>query len=91
VNLQLYLSHLQRQIDQRWFPQRQSSSTTVVVLFSITRSGTLQDLSLVSSSGNAEADQAALAAVQQASARFGALPAGYERDSLEIKLTFRLE
>lgn len=70
----LYLKDLNRRIKRAWFPPRKQEMLVVIVEFSIGTDGRLSDLRVVRSSGSVPADQAALAAVENA-APFRPLPA----------------
>jgi protein TonB len=60
-----------------------------VVVFEIRRDGSLGDIRVLQSSGNFAMDQSSQRAIM-ASAPFNPLPAGYEYNSVNIDLTFRL-
>ncbi len=61
-----------------------STPWKIVAEFTILRDGTLQDLKLAESSGDPEADQAALDAITS-SAPFAALPAEFKGESLALR------
>jgi TonB family protein len=88
VNLGPYLSRLKSKVEGAWSPNTNSSYSQVVLHFSIFKNGTLSNLNIAQSSGQSAIDQAALNAVQQASAGFEPLPEGYQRDALHIEFTF---
>lgn len=81
-----YMQDLQRRIKRAWFPPRGQESRKVVVIFKVHSGGELSDLRIERSSGVAIADQAALAAVQNA-APFRPLPAGAP-SVVDIQFTF---
>jgi TonB family protein len=81
-----YMADLQRRIKRAWFPPKGNESKRVVVLFKVHKQGELSNLRLQGSSGVAVADQAALAAVQNA-APFRPLPPGAP-DDVDIQFTF---
>lgn len=81
-----YMADLQRRIKRAWFPPRGQESRKVVVIFKIHSQGELSDLRIERGSGVALADQAALAAVQNA-APFRPLPAGAPA-VVDIQFTF---
>lgn len=90
VDLAPYLANLKRQIERQWFPPAGHESSKVVLTFSISRSGTISNLAILSGSGRNHVDQAAIDAVQRAANSFGALPPGYSRDTLDIEFTFSI-
>ncbi|HBH18773.1 MAG TPA: hypothetical protein DDX14_07545, partial [Cyanobacteria bacterium UBA9579] len=59
-----YMRELQRRIKRNWNPPRGNESKRVVVLFKVSKDGRLLSLSVMNKSGNQEADQAAISAVQ---------------------------
>lgn len=81
-----YMADLQRRIKRAWFPPKGNESKRVVVVFKVHTNGTMSALRLVTSSGMAIADQAALKAVQNA-APFRPLPDGAPPD-VDIQFTF---
>ena len=81
-----YMSKIQERIKQRWRPPKGSESRRIVVFFSINRDGSLANLKIVKSNGNALADQAAMDAVRNAAA-FPALPIG-SPPTIDIEFTF---
>ncbi len=81
-----YMADLQRRIKRAWFPPKGNESKRVVVVFKVHTNGTMSALRLVTSSGMAIADQAALKAIQNA-APFRPLPDGAPPD-VDIQFTF---
>jgi len=81
-----YMADLQRRIKRAWFPPRGQENRRVVVVFKIHREGELSNLRLVTSSGMAGADKAAMSAVENA-APFRHLPEGAS-DDVDIQFTF---
>jgi TonB family protein len=84
--LTAYLKELNRRVKRTWEPPR-GISRTAEVLFRVRRQGTLALLRLVRSSGDPEADEAALRAVA-AALPFRALPPDYSGSYLDVKYTF---
>lgn len=84
--LAAYLKELNKRIKRFWEPPR-GISRTAEVFFRVRRKGTLALLKLVRSSGDPEADEAALKAVA-AALPFRALPAQYPGCYLDVKYTF---
>ncbi|MCK7467687.1 MAG: TonB C-terminal domain-containing protein [Desulfosudis oleivorans] len=70
------MSELQRRIKRNWDPPRGSNSKKVVLLFKVSKDGRLLSLRVLTSSGDAEADKAALSAVRL-TAPFRPLPPEY--------------
>jgi TonB family protein len=77
---------MRRQIRKAWFPPKGNESKRVVVKYIVHKDGRLSDLEIMTSSGVAIADQAALRAVENA-APFRPLPAVTE-ENLEMQFTF---
>ena len=90
VDLAPYLANLKRQIESQWLPATGYESSKVVLTFSISRSGTISNLAILTGSGRSHVDQAAIDAVQRAADSFGALPPGYSRNTLDIEFTFSI-
>ncbi len=82
-----YMDELQRRIKRNWRPPTAHEDKRVLVYFKIGRDGRLVQIKVQRSSGFAEADQAALAAVKL-SAPFRQLPQNYRESSLAIQFTF---
>jgi TonB family protein len=82
-----YMAELQRRIKRNWRPPQAQEDKRVVVNFTINRDGRLLGLSIGRSSGNPDADAAALGAVKLA-APFRSLPAGHKDNDLAIQFTF---
>jgi TonB family protein len=81
-----YMADLQRRIKRAWIPPKYHESNRVVVIFKIHKSGELSHLRLVTSSGSAIVDQAAMRAVE-AAAPFRSLPVGAD-DDVDVQFTF---
>jgi TonB family protein len=86
VDFGKYMADLQKRIRKHWFPPRDPNSKVASVTFVITRSGNLQSLRILNSSGLAASDNAALQAVENA-APFPPLPEGAP-PSVDIEFTF---
>ncbi len=82
-----YLAELQRRIRRNWTPPEDKEDKSVVLLFTIAKDGRLMNINVKRSSGFAQADQAARAAVER-SAPFRALPAEYRNSSINVEFTF---
>jgi TonB family protein len=89
-----YAALLQQRIAQAWKTQdvdsRVRTAPAVIVNFTILRDGTIKDIRLKTSSGNATLDRSAERAIYEV-ARVDPLPAGYERDKAEIEFWFVLK
>ena len=81
-----YVQEMTRRIKKAWFPPKGNESKRITVKFKIKRSGDVRSIRLIESSGLSIADNAAIAAVEQA-APFPPLPAGAD-DEISIKFTF---
>ncbi len=82
-----YLAELQRRIRRNWTPPDDREDKSVVLLFSISRDGRLLSVNVKRSSGFANADAAARAAVER-SAPFRPLPPEYRNNSISVEFTF---
>jgi TonB family protein len=82
-----YMADLQRKIKRAWLPPRQPDSRQVIVTFKIHRNGEFSHLRLSQSSGNADSDKAAMAAVERA-APFRPFPPACPEDEVDIEFTF---
>jgi TonB family protein len=80
-----YVAKIQLRIKHNWHPPKLHESDCTNVTFKIQRNGSVTDLRLERPSGNIEADQAALRAIQSA-APFDPLP--LRSDRLEMQFTF---
>ncbi len=90
INLAPYLDLIRQQVKQQWHPQVVThSSAQTVIGFSVTRSGQVNELQILQSSGSTFTDQAALTAIRQA-APFGPLPMGYRGSQLNILFRFNI-
>ena len=90
VSANTHVDDLKRQIESQWLPATGYESSKVVLTFSISRSGTISNLAILTGSGRSHVDQAAIDAVQRAADSFGALPPGYSRNTLDIEFTFSI-
>lgn len=82
-----YDAQLRREVNQHWQRIDVDVDRQVKVRFTIDRQGRLQQLQILKSSGSAEADEAALAAVRLA-APFQPLPIKATQQLLQINFTF---
>ncbi len=82
-----YVAELKRRLARNWHPPRGAATRQVILNFEIGRDGRLEKISVQTSSGNPEADLAAIAAVQ-VSAPFQPLPDTYTGQSVPIVFTF---
>jgi TonB family protein len=91
-NFEKYLDQLAQQVRMKWYSDmpdsaRQGQKGRVVVIFTVLREGTVQDLRIVSGSGTESLDQAAATAVQSASP-FPQLPADFNDNRIVVQFTF---
>jgi len=89
VDLGPYLDGLRQQVAHQWRPEASRASEQTVVGFSISRTGQVTDIRILSSSGSTLTDQAAVTAVERA-APFGPLPEGYQATQLSIHFRFNI-
>ncbi len=85
-----YLNQLQEQIRRQWIPEATQTSRRTVLHFIINRSGQMSNLEIAQPSGFEVTDEAALNAVKRA-APFGALPANYKHNVINIQFTFNID
>ncbi len=86
VDFSNYMAEMEQKIRKAWFPPKGNESKRVKVKFKLNKQGAVQSVRMVTSSGLAIVDDAATAAIQNASP-FGDLPKG-SPDVVEIKFTF---
>lgn len=82
-----YMENVQRRIKNNWYPPKNTESTRVTVLFKIDKFGRLLDAKIISSSGDAEAERAAIDALYR-TAPFDPLPSSYSGSSVDIQFNF---
>ena len=81
-----YMADLQRRIKRAWFPPKNAESLRGKVVFKVHSDGSMTNLRMVTPTSLPAADQAMMAAVQNA-APFHALPDGAPAD-VDIEFTF---
>jgi len=81
-----YMKALQRTIKRNWHPAKGNESRHAIVRFKILRNGSITNLQLWSSSGNAAADEAALEAVKDSAPL--PFPHGSKDNDQDIEFTF---
>lgn len=82
-----YMRELQRRIKANWNPPVDYRTKRVTVLFKVEKSGRLASCSVFQSSGNKDADKAAVDAIFN-TAPFRPLPQEYSGKSIDIQFTF---
>ena len=87
-----YMNQVVNRVRVNWYsliPEiaRLGKKGRVVILFTITASGTIQDLQLAANSGTEPLDRAATGAIT-ASNPFAKLPPGFDGDHLRLQFTF---
>lgn len=87
LDINSYMTELQKTIKANWNPPRGEESKRIVLLFKIEKDGTLHDLKVYKSSGSPSADEAALIAVNT-SAPFNPLPKNFNDKFAKIQFTF---
>lgn len=86
VDFGSYLAEIQKRIKKNWYPPRGEESKSCTLKFKIRKDGSSYAIKLVTSSGLAIVDQAAVTAIKTSSP-FPNLPAG-SPDEIDIKFTF---
>lgn len=82
-----FMADLERRIKRNWVPPRGAESRKVLLLFYLGRDGQVVKIETKKSSGDEDADRAAIAAVE-ASAPFQAFPPQVKEDILPVEFTF---
>lgn len=82
-----FMADLERRIKRNWMPPRGNENRRVTLLFYLSRDGRVMKVETSKSSGEEDADQAAIAAVQ-ASAPFMPFPPQVKEDILPVEFTF---
>ena len=87
-----YMNQVVNRVRVNWFtliPEiaRLGKKGRVVIIFTITKSGSIDDLRLVANSGTEPLDRAAMGSIT-ASNPFARLPAGFDGDRLVLQFTF---
>jgi len=91
-NFQMYLDAMTAKVRTAWYSNLPDAALRgekgrVVVIFTVLRDGTLQDLRIVSGSGTESLDQAAVAVVRSASP-FAQLPADFSDNRIVVQFAF---
>ena len=91
-NFEPYMMQLTDQLRAKWYSvipdsARQGQKGRVVVVFSVLRDGTVQDVRIVTGSGTESFDKASNVAVA-ASSPFYKLPADFSDDRIVVQATF---
>jgi protein TonB len=89
IDLSKYLAAMEGKVKPNWNPAFRQDDRTTVLNFKIEKSGQVTGLKVIQSSGAPEADQEALAAVQQ-SVPFAPLPTDFPLENLEITFSFNI-
>jgi TonB family protein len=87
IDLTSYLNKLKLRVQQQWLPGMSQSNRRTVLNFTINRSGQVNNLNIVQTSGFRVTDEVALNAIQRA-APFAPLPIGYPKNYIDIEFTF---
>ncbi len=87
VDFTSYMKKLQKEIYSNWHPFKSNTGNNVILFFKIGKDGRLLTLAILKSSGLEEADDAALAAVNNA-APFRPLPKEFKGESIDIEFDF---
>jgi len=91
-NFEPYINAMTARVRTKWYSgmpdsARQGQKGRVVVIFTVVRAGTIQDVHIVSSSGTGSLDEAATAAVQAISP-LPQLPADFSDNSIVVQFAF---
>ena len=91
-NFEPYMKQLTDRVRTRWYyvmpePARQGQTGRVVVVFTVRREGTTQDLRVVAGSGVESLDEAATSSIQS-SAPFAMLPGDFSEDRIVVQFAF---
>ncbi|MEH2057604.1 MAG: TonB family protein [Nostoc sp.] len=89
VDLTSYLNKLKQRVQQQWLPGMSQSNRRTVLNFTINRSGEVNNLNIVQTSGSRVTDEVAMNAIQR-SAPFAPLPTGYRKNYIDIEFTFSI-
>jgi TonB family protein len=87
INFGPFMAELEKRIKRNWVPPRGAESRKVLLLFYLARDGRVLKVDTKESSGDDDADRAAIAAVE-ASAPFMAFPPQVKEDVLPVEFTF---
>ncbi|MEH2390685.1 MAG: TonB family protein [Nostoc sp.] len=87
VDLTSYLNKLKQRVQQQWLPGMSQSNRRTVLNFTVNRSGEVNNLNIVQTSGFRVTDEVAMNAIQRA-APFAPLPTGYRKNYIDIEFTF---
>lgn len=87
LNWAPYMKSLEANIKKNWNPPKAKESKRVVTIFKISKDGELLSLKIKESSGDKEADDAAIRAIKE-SAPFKPLIKGFTGQSVDIEFTF---
>ncbi|WP_375493939.1 energy transducer TonB, partial [uncultured Nostoc sp.] len=87
IDITSYLNKLKQRVQQQWLPGMSQSNRRTVLNFTINRSGEVNNLNIVQTSGFRVTDEVALNAIQR-SAPFAPLPTGYRKNYIDIEFTF---
>ena len=89
VDFTKYMSEIQRKIRANWIPPiyNSNSSKKIVVIFKISKDGSLLSYKVTNSSGIQDLDNSAINAIKK-SAPFNPLPKEYEEDYVDINFSF---
>ena len=85
-DVQSYMDYMQNSIKQNWQPPQNIHNKTVVVEYTILKSGKITDIKVTQSSNNKALDESAIQAVSNA--KLPALPDEIEHDSIKTTFTF---
>lgn len=84
-----YITQVRTELWQRWSQRMPGTGGEAMIQFSILKNGSVVDLRVESSSGDAGFDFTALSAVQDAAGSFPPLPRGFAEPFLKIHVRFQ--
>lgn len=82
-----YMPKMQNQIKSNWNPPKSEKPSKVILNYEIKKDGTLGEIKVSTSSGDAKADEMAIEALKK-SAPFEPLPKGFAGDKIDVQFTF---
>jgi TonB family protein len=84
----IYIENMKRLIGTHWFRPQVANGTALTMYFFVNRDGTIRDVKVETTSGNASFDRAAQRAILESSP-LPPLPFGYNGTFLGVHLTFK--
>lgn len=82
-----YMRNLERRVKSNWYPPKSYESTHVTVLFKIDKYGRLLNTQIMKSSGDSDAERAAIQAIEN-TAPFAPLPSSFSGSNVDVQFNF---